>query len=1515
MARIVTGIYLYFSVFYAIFGMSFVHAHIMGKIKKIYKIPLFVLPAILILAAICFVTLRSPSVQTWLFERLTTRISKNNDIDISAGNIRFTFFNQIEVNNILIKDNTADTMLYSPVVKAGIRKIKVKERLISLGHVDIDSPVIKLRPDTNNVLNLTSLTKLLANEDTVKRNTDLLIRQIAIDNGELSYRSGNRPDTSETFDIHNINLSDFNLTIDNLIKHHSNIGLSISEFSFSTGKGFEMENLITEVRIEDGKYSFIDPAIKTSNSFINSELIGVDIISNGNDFNFLRDADLKLTLQSSLISLSDLGYFLEPLKGMDNDILFSGSITGTVQEMNGRDITLSYSDSTMLTCDFDLSGMPDIQNTFMFIRVESFTTTAREIAELEIPGMDKLDPGNELLKLGTISFNGNFTGFIQDFVTYGTINTELGSVSTDILFRPDTSSTFFYKGTLQARLIELGKILSRENILGSLSAHLDVEGTLKSLKNFRADIEATIDSVEFKNYIYSDIAISGLVTEKIWDGTVTSNTEDLKMDLLGRFDFTGNLPEVDFSLNLLEADLYKLNIDQSDSLSSLSMLLTASFAGNSINNMTGNIRLLNSKLRRNGDEFDLFDCSISAFNIDSSTMGINLRTDYVDADIRGKYDPASIIPDLTLAGSSLFPSLINSRANEFSSRNDFEYEIRFKNTDLINEFFQTDFLLSPGFTIKGSIKPEHKINIAAAGDYAIYKTNSLSGLDLNCTIENTGMLVDLYSEQLSLVNRLNLEKLGITSTTNTDIFNININWDNNGNLENKGIIAAEGIFSKPDSINTRLDLNLLPAQLVINDKSWQVDSSRFVIDSTSISVNRFMVNRQEEYFMIDGKISEDPYDSINISFKGLNLAGLNKLEREQTKEDSRKLEFVLEGLMNGEILLTDFYNNPMFETDVLIESFKVNDQVHGDVKILSVWDNNGKVAGISLSNNKNGINTFRVDGEYNPVGKQLDLMAAVNEMPLDILNLFLKSFASEVNGLGSGSLRIISDNGNMSLEGSVMAEQASMTIDYLQSNFRFSDSIRFNNNKIIFRNIQISDNRNNKAVVDGYVAHDNFKEWLVNLRIDADNIMALDTRQKDNSLFYGTAYASGVIAIGGPANNLDFSISAKTGRNTRMFIPLSSGEEVSDYTFISFREENEQTGKDVPVNLPFLNREKAKSISLNFELEVTPDAEVQLVFDSKLGDVMKARGTGTLNMTLDEEGDFTIFGDYVIEDGEYQLTLGNIFNKRFIVEEGGTISWNGDIMNANIDVKAIYKLKASLEDLFQDEAYAERIPVECHLNMSGQLVNPIIGFDIYLPTADESMRTDLRAAIDSEEEMSRQFLYLLVMNSFYPDPAVTGTSLNTTNAGASAMGVTTTEMLSNQLSNWLSQISNDFDIGFTYRPGNEISSQEVEVALSTQLLNDRVVINGNFDVGGETGGQTSSSTNEITGDFNVEVKITEKIRFKVFNRSNDNLVYETAPYTQGFGLFFRQSFDKFSDLFRKNKSEMKKEEEPEIIEE
>jgi hypothetical protein len=330
-------------------------------------------------------------------------------------------------------------------------------------------------------------------------------------------------------------------------------------------------------------------------------------------------------------------------------------------------------------------------------------------------------------------------------------------------------------------------------------------------------------------------------------------------------------------------------------------------------------------------------------------------------------------------------------------------------------------------------------------------------------------------------------------------------------------------------------------------------------------------------------------------------------------------------------------------------------------------------------------------------------------------------------------------------------------------------------------------------------------------------------------------------------------------------------------------------------------------MEIKMDLDVTPDAEVQLLIDPKAGDVIRGRGSGNLNISLNRLDEFRILGDYTIDEGEYLFTLQNILNKKFDVESGGKVTFNGDVENAEIDLTADYKnLKTSLYPILPDEKYNVRVSVEPQLKLSGKLFNPVVGLNIYLPNADEELRTLVRNAITSEEEMSRQFLYLLVMNSFYADPN-TRAGLNTTETGTSAAVVTTTEMLSNQVSNWLSQISNDFDVGFVYRPSTkDINSQELQVALSTQLLNDRVTINGNFDVRGANNPEGTP----LTGDFDIEYKLTEKVRLKVFNRYNNVYSGKGVPYTQGVGIFFKQDFNRFSDLLKKrDKSEMKKEDE------
>jgi hypothetical protein len=476
-----------------------------------------------------------------------------------------------------------------------------------------------------------------------------------------------------------------------------------------------------------------------------------------------------------------------------------------------------------------------------------------------------------------------------------------------------------------------------------------------------------------------------------------------------------------------------------------------------------------------------------------------------------------------------------------------------------------------------------------------------------------------------------------------------------------------------------------------------------------------------------------------------------------------------------------------------------------------------------------------------------------------------------------------------------------MKINYLQTKYRMNDTIRFDRDGIKFNNIRVSDEKGNPATVTGRVNHKNFKDFTADLTINANESLVLNTKPKDNTLFYGTAYASGVTTIKSSPNLLSFDISARTGKNTKFYMPLHNSQSVSEYSFVSFVDTRpaKDSSKDSDDNQLKLSASQP-GIDLNFDLEVTPDAEAQLIFDSKVGDVMKGHGSGNLNISLNPKGDFKIIGDYIIEEGDYLFTLGNILNKSFTVENGGKIMFNGDIKNAEIDVKAIYKLKASLFPILQDEHNRDRMPVECHLNLSGNLWNPVVGFNIYLPTADEQTRTYVRNAISTEEELSRQFLYLLVMNSFYADPSFGQAANSTSSTGTAAMAVTTFEMLSSQLSNWLSQISKDFDIGVVYRPGTgnkDINPQEVQVALSTQILNDKVVINGNFDV--PLTGSNTATTNQITGDFDAEVKLTNKLNFKVFNRYNNPYSGRGVDYTQGIGIFFKHDFDHFSDLFRK----------------
>ncbi len=1506
------------------------------SIKKIFNILTGAIAVLVLTLAVLIFILRLPSVQTLILKKITDYISKETKSTLSFGKIRLVFFNKIEINDLIVKDQHNDTLLYAQRITAGIRQISRRNKSYKLGKVVVIKPVFALITDSTGLMNLNWYLNMLQRprDTTSTKSPYFQINQIDISDGRfLLINKYSRP-TKTPIDFNNLRIAEINAIVENLNNFKDSTKLDIYNLGFRESTGFIVKKLSSSLLVHNQNIIFRNSSVLCDSSIINANRVGILADSVASFRRFTEEVKLDISLNKSLVNSNDLKYFVGKLKDYNESIWLSGDVTGTVAELKGRHIKATYKDETNLDCDFDFSGLPDIEKTFMFIDVTDFRSISKDVEQIKIPGRGNLVLPEELRKLGVVSFSGTFTGFITDFVTYAKINTKNGIISTDISLRPSRTGSYNVKGLIRGSAIDLGSITDKPQLFGGLSMEANINGTAtSSFKKFALNLTARIDSVEINNYKYRNIALTGLFTDKAWDGNIKVEDENIHMELLGMFDFSKKLPEFDFTLNLLKANLYRLNLFKSDSSTSVTLLMTANFKGNSIDNLDGEIKLLNSNLRRKGNVLNIYDFSVKTF-ITNNLPAISIRTDFLDANLYGRYNFAGIEKTIKRKLALLMPSRFEKPRTEGKvNDNNFVFDIKFKNTDNLNKFFNTGISLSENSLIKGSFTTDSIISVVATASLFSINNNKFNNLSVEGSSQDSVSKVNIKSTSLNIVGLSEIKDLDLTFNSVPNRFRFNLDWDNKEKPINKGSLVAEGSFEKDSTLQkkTILTIGLRSADVYIRDNLWKIAPAVIKIDSNSIKFDKLSFRNNDNYFLIDGAISSNPYDTLQMDFNGISIDPLNMLYEKRQGNDPNMIHLALGGILNGRISLTNVYKNFMFESDIKVKDFRILGDHFGEINIVSEWNNSKKVADITASNNFEGKKMLDIFGFFDPVTANVDLTAKADKLPVDILNPLLKIFASGITGTASGKVNFSGNFNKPVLTGALMGENVSMKIDYLQTRYTFNDSIRFTRSGIIFNNIKSFDEKRNVAFVSGEVSHRYFKNFSVDLTItipSSNDFMILNTKPKDNELYYGTAYGSGITTIRSNSEGLSFDISAKTGKDTRFFIPLSKGLSVSDRSFINFVDKNKDSTAGKILKSVSAGQTKT-AFDMNFDLEVTPEAEVQIIFDAKAGDKMRGTGTGNLNISLNRTGEFKINGDYLINDGDYLFTVGGLLNKKFTVQNGGKISFSGNVKDAEIDIKAIYKTKAKLYDIMAgmgmvDEAkLKEKIPVEVWLNLSGNLYNPMVAFDIYLPTANEETRAYLKSMIKTDEEMSRQVLFLLVMNSFYADPLLmTGTSQNSANIGSATVGVTTTEMLSNQVSNWLSQISRDVDINIAYRPGStELpNSQEFEFALSTQILNDRVTINGNFDYGGNQSVVGSTAGNrQLSGAAYLDYKIfknSEKLRFKVFNRSNDNFYFDNSngvQYTQGVGLFYREDFNKLMDLFRKKqKSPAKKPEEAKI---
>jgi hypothetical protein len=1498
------------------------------KIKASIKYFIIFFGVILMLPTVLYLILKAPSVQTFMVKRITDHFSEELKSTISIGTIEYKFFNKLSVNDIIIKDKNNDTLLYSKRLIVGIRRMDLRHSSFRLGKVSLIKPVIALITDSTGMMNLTWYLDLLKNPaDTLKKGkSHFSVDQINIRDARFALinRTGVRGKTR--IDFSNLNLSALNGTIEDLRSLNDTIAFNIYNLAFKESSGFTLKKMNSSVIMARQNIHLNSTFISCDSSILNINRFDMIADSASSFKNFTEKVKLNIQLDKSLINTEELKYFMPFADSVNESVWVSGKIMGTISELRGRNIKLSYRNYTSLDCDFDFSGLPKIENTFLYIGVNNLRTNVKDLEQIDIPGKGYLVLPDAVKKLGNISFNGSFSGFTTDFVTYGEIRTSLGNIRTDISLRPGESKKYTVKGLIKGTDLNIGELTGKSEFLGNMSMQTNIDGYAYAINKFSGNITGKIDSIEINKYIYRNITLNGSFTQKTWDGSINIVDKNIKLDLLGLLNFKNELPEFDFTLNIANAKLYKLNFDKLDTSSTVNMLLTSNFKGNSIDNLDGEIKLLNSNFVKYNNTLELYDFSIKTHKEENKPV-LSLRTDFVDADIKGYYNFAGLGSLVKSKLDSLMPSQFHfiDKKNDFK-KNMFTFDINFKNTDKINKFFRTGLLLADRSFIKGSVFADSIIEIEGKADLLTLKNNVFRNFSFDASVSGSELSLGLNSASLSLLGQSEFKNLSVGLNTKPDNFTFKVKWDNKDTILNQGSFTASGtvVNNANGNHNAILKIDIDSSHIYSDNYLWKLNSSSILIDSNSIHINKLYASNKERSYQVDGSVSANPADTLKVKFKGIDLEPLNILINRKRNNDPNMIAIDFKGHINGKILLTNVYKNLLLVGNIKVEDLSVLDTKLGNLTINSTLDNVKKVVNIEASDDLNSVNMLDIKGTYDPETKKIDLSANAKKLPIVFLNPLLRSFASEISGSATGKLKLSGAVDDLFLTGAAMVKNASLKINYLQTKYSMNDSIRFDKEGIKFKDVKITDVKGNAATITGAVYHKDFRDYSADIiiKIISNNFQVLNTQPKDNQLFYGTAYGSGSVKINSDQNSLSIDVVATTGKNTKLSIPISKGLSISEYSFITFEDSsNNKKSNQSNANSTTASQSKQLGIDLNMNLEVTPDAEVQIIFDSKLGDVMKGHGSSkNLNITLNKNGDFGISGDYIIEDGEYTFTFGTIFNKPFSVENGGKIMFNGNLKDAQIELMARYlNLKASLYPaIIQDEKYNERIRVEPQLSLSGKLFNPIVGFDIYLPDADEQTRSYLHNYISTEEEMTRQVVALLLMNSFISTGSGTSAS-STTTSGTSAMAATTFEMVSSQISNWLSQISKDIDIGLNIRPGsNAISPQEAQLALSTQLLNNKIVLNGNFDVRG-TGTTTSTpspnaNTNQLTGDFDAEIKLTQKLQFKVFNRFNDTYSASgLSPYTQGVGIFYHQDFNRFSDLFRKkNKSVMKKEDETKI---
>lgn len=1206
---------------------------------------------------------------------------------------------------------------------------------------------------------------------------------------------------------------------------------------------------------------------------------------------FVHEVRIEAEISPSKVDMRTVAYFAPALQKMSFLAEIEGAFNGYVCDFTLDPLTFrSLPDGMCGTVRGRLTGLPDSQAMMADASLYDFGFTSGKLGNF-IKGfapsfsmdMKSLAPGKEF------HLEGKAKGPVNRLEAKLRLGSQIGEVQADVDMRNvlDPRRGLRIGGTVHTYALDLGEVLGKRelgecSLMASLAATLDKGNPQLTLDTL------IVNKLMAHGHVYSGISASGFYSKDDFRGQLSSDDPALGLELKASHMKTNDYGDSNyqFTAELSRADLLALNL-YGDELSTLSLTADGFVNETADGGFNGDVQINEIILQDKNGLHKIGDMLLTTFTQDSLNT-VTLQSDVLNGIFAGTGKPQQFVKDyINLSIRQELPSIFGQGEYNWSG-NEYSLELKLNNSrDLLN-FFVPGVYIADGTSVKLEIDKSGGISGLLDSDRLAYKNKYLKDVSISLDNRNHVSSVVLKSGEMSFSPILTRDNR-LMLTAHDDSFGLNFVYDNQTELENRGEIFISAQSERDENDSLRIAARILESKIYLNSAQWSLKPSELRFGGGRIAVKNLTLTNGSQKLGLDGGYSKIYRDSLELNMEKFKLSALNPLL-------GGKVE--IGGIATGRVSL----GTPMGKEFRLLAGLQADSTLiagrdAGTVTIGSAWNEEKNGFDVSLRNSLDGRSSINARALYLPADKSIDGRIGLDRLDLGYASPFLEGLFSEFGGGLSGRVSVSGPISSLGLESNgLYLDKAFMTLDFTKVEYGVSGPLHLDEKGLWFDNDSVSDRFGQTGSINGGIGWNHLKDINLQTEISFEEMEVLNTREVKGQAFYGNIFASGQARVDGPLNNLMLDVRASTAKNGNFHIPMASAANAKSADLLTFKEEEKVVEVDPyeeMMGMYTTARKSGNELGVMLKVNVDQRTQAYIEIDKASGNILSGRGSGTIDLEVRPSRDvFAINGNYDITTGSYHLDLLGIAKKDFTIQEGSTVRFNGDLMESDLDINALFKTKAAVGALIADTTATTRRTVECGLAITDKLKNPHIGFSINVPDLDPSTQSMVESALNTEDKIQKQFLSLLISGSFLPDER--SGIVNNSNV----LNTTVTEIMANQLNNILQKLDIPVDLGLDFQSGSN-GRNVYDVAISTELFNNKVTVNGNL--GNRMYGNSATGNDEFVGDLDIEIKMdrTGTLRFNLFSHSADQYTsYLDDSQRNGIGITYQKEFHKFREYFK-----------------